>query len=91
MIPRKPCNLAFGHEAPSAPEQDTLLHPRLIDMIDPRHELVKLAVVIDRVDRQGGVRTEMGWVLSVPQRPARDGATAGGGAAVSAARLPAVG
>ena len=25
-----------------APEQDDLLRPRLVDMIDPRHELVKL-------------------------------------------------
>ena len=29
------------------PEQDDLLRPRLIDMIDPRHELVKLAALID--------------------------------------------
>ncbi|CAN1518459.1 Transposase, IS4-like [Paracoccaceae bacterium] len=28
-------------------EQDDLLRPRLIDMIDPRHELVKLATLID--------------------------------------------
>ncbi|MBC7140283.1 MAG: IS5 family transposase [Defluviimonas sp.] len=28
-------------------EQDDLLRPRLIDMIDPRHELVKLAALID--------------------------------------------
>lgn len=32
---------------PRAPEQDDLLRPRLVDMIDPRHELVKLAVLID--------------------------------------------
>lgn len=30
-----------------APEQDDLLRPRLMDMIDPRHELVKLAALID--------------------------------------------
>jgi len=30
-----------------APEQDDLLRPRLIDMIDARHELVKLAALID--------------------------------------------
>lgn len=29
------------------PEQDDLLRPWLIDMIDPRHELVKLAALID--------------------------------------------
>ena len=32
---------------PRAEEQDDLLRPRLIDMIDGRHELVKLAVLID--------------------------------------------
>ena len=30
-----------------APEQDDLLRPRLVDMIDQRHELVKLAGLID--------------------------------------------
>ncbi|WP_036714571.1 IS5 family transposase [Paracoccus sp. J55] len=30
-----------------APEQDDLLCPRLVDMIDARHELVKLAALID--------------------------------------------
>lgn len=30
------------------PEPDDLLRPRLIDMIAPRHELVKLAALIDR-------------------------------------------
>ncbi|WP_128253367.1 IS5 family transposase [Falsirhodobacter deserti] len=30
-----------------APEQDDLLRPRLVDMIDPRHELVKLEALID--------------------------------------------
>lgn len=29
------------------PEQDDLLRPRLIDRIDGRHELVKLAALID--------------------------------------------
>jgi transposase, IS5 family len=29
------------------PAQDDLLRPRLVDMIDPRHELTKLAVLID--------------------------------------------
>lgn len=32
---------------PRPPEQDDLLRPRLVDMIDPRHELVKLAALID--------------------------------------------
>lgn len=32
---------------PRAVEQDDLLRPRLTDMIDPRHELVKLAALID--------------------------------------------
>lgn len=32
---------------PRLPEQDDLLRPRLVDMIDPRHELVKLAALID--------------------------------------------
>ncbi len=32
---------------PRPPEQNDLLRPRLIDMIDPRHELVKLAELID--------------------------------------------
>ncbi|MCA3479714.1 MAG: IS5/IS1182 family transposase, partial [Rhodobacter sp.] len=32
---------------PRAEERDDLLRPRLIDMIDGRHELVKLAGLID--------------------------------------------
>lgn len=32
---------------PRSPEQDDLLRPRLIDVIDPRHALVKLAGLID--------------------------------------------
>lgn len=32
---------------PRAPEQDDLLRPQLTDMIDQRHELVKLAALID--------------------------------------------
>ncbi|WCR18097.1 hypothetical protein [Paracoccus alcaliphilus] len=31
-----------------SPEQDDLLRPKLVEMIDPRHELVKLAAQIDR-------------------------------------------
>ena len=30
-----------------APEQDDLLRPRLVEVIDARHELVKLAALID--------------------------------------------
>ena len=32
---------------PRRPEQDDLLRPRLVDMIDMRHELVRLAALID--------------------------------------------
>ena len=32
---------------PHAEEQDDLLRPRLVDMIDPRHELVKLSALVD--------------------------------------------
>jgi transposase, IS5 family len=32
---------------PRFPEQDDLLRPRLIDVIDPRHALVKRAALID--------------------------------------------
>ena len=32
---------------PHPPEQDDLLRPRLVDMIDGRHELVRLAALID--------------------------------------------
>jgi IS5 family transposase len=32
---------------PRTPEQDDLLHPRLVDLIELRHELVKLAALID--------------------------------------------
>ena len=32
---------------PRPAEQDDLLRPRLIDMIDGRHELVRLAALID--------------------------------------------
>lgn len=32
---------------PRTEEQDDLLRPRLVDMIDQRHELVKLAALID--------------------------------------------
>jgi len=38
--------LAMKHRS-RPEEQDDLLRPRLIDLIDPRHELVKLAALID--------------------------------------------
>jgi IS5 family transposase len=49
------------------PEQDDLLRPRLVDMIDPRHELTKLAALID-----WGVfeREWVGFFPSVTGRPA---------------------
>jgi len=46
------------------PEQDDLLRPRLIDMIDPRHELVKLAALID------WEVFESQWSGSSPRAPA---------------------
>ena len=41
---------------PRPPEQDDLLRPRLVDLIDLRHELVKLAGLIDweRFDQEFG-------------------------------------
>lgn len=49
------------------PEQDDLLRPRLIDMIDQRHESVKLAALIDWdvFDREWA-----GFFLSGKGRPA---------------------
>ena len=44
----EPCN--FGPSTkhrPRPPEQDDLLRPRLVDLIDMRHELVTLAGLID--------------------------------------------
>ena len=42
-----PAILAGMKHRPHPPEQDDLLRPRLVDMIDGRHELVRLAVLID--------------------------------------------
>ena len=49
------------------PEQDDLLRPSLIDMIDLRHELVKLTSLIDweEFDREWA-----GFVPSATGRPA---------------------
>jgi IS5 family transposase len=43
----KPANLAGMKHRSRPAEQDDLLRPRLIDMIDGRHELVRLAALID--------------------------------------------
>lgn len=53
---------------PRAGEQDDLLRPCVVDMIDPRHELVKLAAPID------GEVFEREWAGFFPSgkgRPAR--------------------
>ncbi len=42
-----PAILAVMKHRSSMPEQDDLLRPRLVDMIDGRHELVRLAALID--------------------------------------------
>ena len=45
---RNPAILVLPMEhRPRAEEQDDLLRPRLVDMIAPRHELVRLAALID--------------------------------------------
>ena len=51
-------------------EQDDLLRPRLLDVIDPRHELVKLATLIDWevFDREwaGFFPSGKGWPVAEP-------------------------
>ena len=42
-----PVVLAAMKHRPRPPEQADLLRPRLLDMIDGRHELVRLAALID--------------------------------------------
>ena len=66
------------------PEQDDLLRPRLVDLIDQRHELVKLTALIDREV------FEREWSGFFPS-PAGHTSQIGGGAALSAARLSVVG
>ena len=46
----EPLRFRIVDQAPfPSPEQDDLLRPKkLVEMIDPRHELVKLAARIDR-------------------------------------------
>jgi transposase, IS5 family len=69
---------------PRAEEQDDLLRPRLTDMIDLRHELAKLAALID------WEFFESEWAGFFPDRAAGHIAAAGGGPAVSSARLSAL-
>lgn len=57
-------------DRPRPPEQDDLLRPRLVNMIDPRHELVKLAALIDWevFERKRSGFFPCGKVLSTPRR-----------------------
>ncbi len=52
---------------PRPPEQNDLLRPQLVDMIDQRHELVKLAALIDWEVFE---REWTGFFPSVKGRPA---------------------
>lgn len=54
---------------PRSPEQDDLLRPHLIDLIDPRHEFVKLAGLIDWEVFE---REWAGFFLSGKGRPATE-------------------
>ena len=65
------------------PEQDDLLRPRLVDLIDMRHELVKLAALID------WEWFEREWAGSFPSKEGRPAthSQAGGRADLSPARL----
>ena len=69
------------------PEQDDLLRPRLVDLIDQRHELVKLTGLIDWEVFE---REWAGFFPSVTGRPATP-PPIGGRAALSATRLSVVG
>ena len=60
----KPAILAGMKHRPRLPEQADLLQPRLVDMIDGRHELVRLAALID------WSWFEREWVGFFPGRPA---------------------
>ncbi len=52
-------------------EQDDLLRPRLVDMIEPRHELVKLAPLIDwevfEREWSGFFPSGKGWPATEPR------------------------
>ena len=84
---------------PRAEEQDDLLRPRLAEMIDLRHELAKLAELIDWefFEREwagffpssAGRPATLRHLAAIGARPMPD--AAGGGAAVSPARLSVVG
>ncbi len=72
----KPCNFSSAMKHRSRlPEQDDPLRPRLVDMIDHRHELVTLAALIgwEVFDR------EWAGFFSVRQGSARDRAAPGSG------------
>src|SRR5918995_509256 len=72
---------------PRPPEQDDLLRPRLVDLIDLRHELVKLAALID----WGFFEREWsGFFPSTTGRPATSPRLVAG-LALPPARLPAFG
>lgn len=51
---------------PPLPEQGDVLRPRMADMIDPQHELVKLAARIDWdvFEREGGAMRNEGRPVS---------------------------
>jgi hypothetical protein len=70
-----------------APEQADLLHPRLVDMIDPHHELVNLAALID----WDFFEREWSGFFPSADRPSGNVAAPGRRADVSAARLQPVG
>ena len=72
---------------PCPEEQEHLRRPRLIDLIEPRPELVRLAVLIDWEVFEGD------WVgfFAIRQGSAFDPAAIGGGVALSPAHLSAVG
>ena len=64
-------------------EQDDLLRPRLVDMIDMRHELVKLEALID----WDFFEREWAGLFSLGARATGDLAATGGGVDVSPARF----
>jgi len=72
LFREKPCNIGSTMKHRSRPpEQDDLLRPRLVDMIDPRHELVKLAALIDWevFEREwvGFLPSTTGWPATSPR------------------------
>ena len=69
------------------PEQDDLLRPRVVDMIDLRHELVTLTSLID----WEVFEREWAGFFSSPTGAAGHASQTRGGVALSAARLSGVG